>query len=167
MPWMITKHRPEARRSAAVVAAAVLAALLSGCGAGRQQASVAAPAPPGRTQFESYCAACHAIDGQGVESEAPPLAGSSWVSGPEQRLIRILLHGVRGPIEVRGRTYNREMLGFGRVMSDAEIASLASFVRGSFGGVATPVDAAQVSRIRATTSQRTTPWTAEELLEDR
>jgi mono/diheme cytochrome c family protein len=95
------------------------------------------------------------------------LTGSSWVTGPEHRLIKILLHGVRGPIEVAGRTYNREMPGFGQVMTDAEIASLASFVRGQFGGSSPPVEPAAVRRARAAAAQRRAPWTAEELLEGR
>jgi mono/diheme cytochrome c family protein len=92
------------------------------------------------------------------------LVGSSWITGPQDRLIRILLHGVRGPIEVAGRSYNREMPGFGQVLSDTEAASLASFVRQSFGGAATAVEAAEVSRIRAADGQRTAPWTVDELL---
>jgi mono/diheme cytochrome c family protein len=120
---------------------------------------------PGRTQFESYCSGCHAPDGQGMEAEAPPLMGSSWVSGPPERLIRILLHGVHGPIDVGGKTYNREMPGFGMILADAEVASLASFVRSRFGGTSIAVDAAAVAQIRAAAAQRKTPWTAAELIE--
>src|SRR5436190_24051505 len=54
----------------------------------------------GAAHFESLCAGCHGSDGLAVEGEAPPLAGSSWVAGPETRLIRIVMHGVRGPIQV-------------------------------------------------------------------
>jgi mono/diheme cytochrome c family protein len=144
-----------------------LASLLAGCAAGRHPARLAPVDPPGRTQFESYCAACHHIDGQGVAGEAPPLTGSSWVTGPERRLIRILLHGVRGPIEVAGKTYNREMPGFGQVMTDAEIASLASFVRSRFGGMSGPVEPAAIRRIRTAAPQRRDPWTADELLDGR
>jgi len=58
-----------------------------------------------------------------------PLAGSPWVRGPENRLIRIVLHGVRGPLEVHDKTYDLEMPGFGRILSDADVASLLSYVR--------------------------------------
>lgn len=167
MPWLIpTLPARSARWSIFAMAAVWFVSLLAGC-ASRDRARVAAVDPLGKTQFENYCAACHQSDGQGVTAEAPPLAGASWVAGPQDRLIRILLHGVRGPIEVSGKTYNREMPGFGQILSDEEIATLASFVRGRFGGPGTPIEPVAVSRIRAATRQRTGAWTADELLEDR
>src|SRR5260370_39252760 len=84
---------------------------------------------PGRTRFETYCAGCHLDEGPWMRGEAPPLEGSSWVAGPESRVIRIVLHGLRGPIEVGSKTYNQEMPGFGPVLTDADIASLLSYVR--------------------------------------
>lgn len=93
--------------------------------------------------------------------EAPPLEGSPWVAGPEDRLIKIVLHGLHGAIEVRGKTYNQEMPGFGQTLTDAEIASLLSFVRKRFGGG--PVSEEAVRRVRAATRNRTGYWTAEEL----
>lgn len=109
-----------------------VASLLAGCAAARNHAS-APYADPGRTRFESYCAGCHLNDGPWMRGEAPPLEGSSWVAGPENRLIKIVLHGLRGPIEVAGKTYNQEMPGFGQILTDAEIASLLSYVRKHFG----------------------------------
>ena len=141
-----------------------LLVLLAGCAAHRRQGRVPA-AEPGRIQFQRYCAACHQDDGQGVD-EAPPLAGSPWVTGPENRLIRIALHGVRGPLEVYGKTYNREMPGFGRVLSDADVASLLSFVRRRFGGPSEPIAPATVSRVRAANPTRTDYWNVEELLQE-
>jgi mono/diheme cytochrome c family protein len=88
------------------------------------------------------------------------------VTGPESRLIKIVLHGVRGAMEVQGRTYDQEMPGFRPVLADGEIASLLSFVRRQFGGINTPIAPVTVSAIRAAHSQRTTYWTVEELLKD-
>jgi len=96
--------------------------------------------------------------------DAPPLAGSPWVTGPEDRLIRIVLHGVRGRMEVSGKVYDQEMPGFGPVMSDSDIASLLTFVRRHFGGPEEPVEPAAVSRIRAANQNRTNYWSVEELL---
>ena len=84
-----------------------------------------------------------------MRGEAPPLDGSSWVKGPESIVIRIVLHGLRGPIDVGGGHYNQEMPGFGPILKDADIASLLSYVRGRFGGGAPAVSEATVSRIRA------------------
>ncbi len=86
------------------------------------------------------------------------------MAGPESRLIRIVLHGAHGPIEVNGQTYNQEMPGFGPLLSDADIASLLSFVRRRFGGLNTPIAPAAVSAIRAATANRTGYWTVDELL---
>ena len=79
-------------------------------------------------------------------------------------MIRIVLHGVRGSIEVDGKTYNREMLGFGNVMQDEEVASLLTFVRSRWGEIETPVKPETVGRIRRATADRIGYWTADELL---
>ncbi len=99
--------------------------------------------------------------------EAPPLDGSPWVTGPQDRLIKIALHGLRGRIEVQGKTYDQEMPGFGSILTDADLASLLSFVRSRFGGPSQPVTAAAVSRVRAASQDRTRYWNPAELLEQR
>src|SRR4029453_9524981 len=119
--------------------------LLAGCASPRRQGRMPTT-DAGLVQFQSYCAACHQYDGQGM-GDAPPLAGSPWVTGPGDRLIRIVLHGVLGPMEVLGKTYDREMPGFGQVLSDSEVASVLSFVRRSFGGA--PIAPGQGSRTGA------------------
>src|SRR5882724_1156013 len=110
--------------------------LFTGCGTHLRQARMPG-AEPGSVQFQSYCAACHQYDGQRM-GEAPPLAGSPWVTGPEDRLIKIVLHGVHGPMQIEGKTYDQEMPGFGRILSDAEVASLLSFVRRRFAAPSDP-----------------------------
>ena len=144
-----------------------LALLLCGCDSGWQENSDRSelPSTRGRGLFESYCSACHQLDGLGREGGGPPLAGSPWVAGSERRLIRIVLHGVRGPIDVGEVTYRREMLGFGQVLKDREIAELLSEVRRRFGGPSPPISAETVAEVRATTPDRIDYWTVEELLE--
>ena len=119
----------------------------------------------GSTRFESYCAACHQYDEQGM-GQAPPLEASSWVAGPKNRLIRIVLHGVQGTIEISGETYNEEMPGFGQILSDAEVASLLSDVRRRFGGMSKQITPVAVSQVRAANPNRTDYWTVDELLEE-
>jgi len=118
---------------------------------------------PGRIQFQSYCAACHQYDGQRM-GDAPALAGSPWVTGPESRLIRIVLHGVRGQMVVDGKTYDREMPGFGLMLADTEVASLLSYVRRQFGAPSERITAEMVSRVRAANQTRTQYWRVDELL---
>ena len=142
-----------------------VASLLVGC-VHRRNLPRASDADPGRTRFETYCAGCHLDEGPWMRGEAPPLEGSSWVAGPENRVIRIVLHGLHGPIEVRSQTYNQEMPGFAPILTDADIASLLSYVRRRFGGADTPTSEAAVGLIRAANRGRTGYWTVDELIEE-
>jgi mono/diheme cytochrome c family protein len=98
--------------------------------------------------------------------EAPPLEGSSWVAGPENRAIKIVLHGLRGPIEVRSKNYNQEMPGFGPILTDTDIASLLSYVRKRFGAATTPTSEAAVRLVRSANRARTDYWTVDELIKE-
>jgi mono/diheme cytochrome c family protein len=120
--------------------------------------------PSGAAHFERLCAGCHGRDGLALEGEAPPLAGSYWVAGPETRLIRIVMHGVRGPIQVGDEIYDREMPGVGSKLSDQEMAALLSFVRRRWGAPSAPITPKTVRRVRAAAGHRTRYWTVKELL---
>ena len=120
----------------------------------------------GQRLFDSYCSACHQYDDQGM-GEAPPLEASPWVAGPSERLIRIILHGIKGRIELHGKVYDREMPGFGKVLSNKGAASLATYVRRRFANIEAPVTLAEVGRIRRAHADRTAYWLANELLEIR
>lgn len=139
---------------------------LAACANTRERTSVT-DAELARVQFQKHCAACHGADGTGAEGGGPPLVRSSWVQGPDSRLIRIILHGVRGSIQVAGETYNREMLGFGQLLDDEDIASLLTFVRSRWGAPEAPVAPDDVGRIRKASRGRTEYWSVEELLEFR
>ena len=142
-----------------------VAGVLVGC-AYRRNLPSTADADPGRKRFETYCAGCHLNEGPWMRGEAPPLEGSTWVAGPETRIIKIVLHGLRGPIEVRSSTYNQEMPGFAPILTDADIASLLSYVRRRFGGATTPTSEGAVSSIRAANRARTDYWTVGELIKE-
>ncbi len=118
---------------------------------------------PGQRLFDSYCSACHQYDDQGM-GEAPPLDGSPWVVGPPERLVLIILHGVKGRIEVRGRIYDREMPGFAGSLDDGEIAALASYARKRFGAIRPAVEPLDVGRVRRRHVGRAGYWDAAALL---
>ena len=118
----------------------------------------------GERLFDSYCSACHQYDDEGM-GEAPPLANSPWVVGPSKRLVLVVLHGVSGRIELNGRTYDREMPGFGRILSDQQTAALATYTRQRFGAAEPLVTPDEVKRIRQEHADRTEYWPASELLE--
>src|SRR5690606_12778887 len=103
----------------------------------------------GAAVFAARCAACHQANGQGLPGVFPPLAGSEWVTGDATRLAKILLHGVQGPITVKGVTYSGAMPGFKDQLDDAAIAAVASYARSQWGNGAAPVDADTVAAARA------------------
>jgi mono/diheme cytochrome c family protein len=119
--------------------------------------------PDGKQVFSTTCAACHQASGEGVPGVYPPLAGSEWVTGDDAKVVRILLHGVTGPIEVAGETFNSMMPPWGATLKDADIAAVLTYVRSQWGNKGAPISAAKVASIRAATASRTTPWTAAEL----
>ncbi len=174
---------PPMRIKLIIAMAALCVGLLSGgCAgsAGRRHTAAPPPESPsakvatdagaadsGALAFDAHCAACHLSGGPGNMGEAPRLDGSSWVAGPEEVLIKIVLHGLHGTIRVGDKTYNQEMPAFGKVLSDDQIALLVSYVRARFGGLSAPVSPAMVQRVRDATHGRTSYWTADELLRNR
>ncbi|MEQ1690376.1 MAG: cytochrome c [Gemmatimonas sp.] len=118
----------------------------------------------GAKLYASTCTACHQAHGLGVPGQFPPLAGSEWVTGSEERLIRIILHGLVGEIEVEGEMFTGAMPTWGPSFKDDELAAVATYVRQSWGNKAAPIATATVTRIRLANAGRTTPWTAKELL---
>ena len=149
----------------------VILALVAGCCKDRnvsvQPAAVRSVADleAGRKHFAVYCAACHQADGSGTWGGPPPLMDSPWVRGPESRLIRIVLNGLKGPIEIKGKTYNLEMPGFKTMIDDVKLATLLTYARSQFGGLTEPLRPEAVNRVRAATKSRTRYWTAPELLD--
>ncbi|PAW67182.1 MAG: hypothetical protein B9S38_12715 [Verrucomicrobiia bacterium Tous-C4TDCM] len=120
----------------------------------------------GRAIYQEVCFACHGPDGLGTpipglkgQTLAPPMAGSSTVRQGDS-MLRVLLHGLEGPIE--GKTYESQMIPQGN-NSDAWLADITSYVRNAFGNSGEFVDARQVAALRKKTGTRVKPWTIEEL----
>ena len=120
----------------------------------------------GQTIFKELCATCHGGDAKGVSiggsaQPAPALANNPDVNNvAPDKLIRILLHGLTGP--VNGKTYPDVMPALG-ANTDNYIASVLSYVRSNFGNKAPVVRDADVARIREITANRKTNWTVAEL----
>lgn len=116
----------------------------------------------GKQIFLSTCAVCHGGEGQGLEGRAPALANSPWLAASPATLIRILLHGVRGSLDVPGSGEGIQMPALG-ALDDQQIADVLTYVRWRWGGASDPVSAQAVAAIRQTEQQRQEPWTAGEL----
>ena len=81
----------------------------------------------------------------------------------EERLIKIVLHGLRGPVAVGGITYNSEMAALGEILNDQEVAAVLTYVRNSWGNQAPEVRSETVARLRKKYQQRELLWNAEAL----
>lgn len=117
----------------------------------------------GRTLFEATCLACHQQHGLGQPGLAPPLVGSEWVAGSDRRLIRIVINGLRGPIRVKGETFELDMPALG-ILDDEQIASVLTYVRREWGHAFDPVEPATVKAVREETADREDAWTMADLL---
>lgn len=125
------------------------------------------PIAQGKKLYTSVCAACHQPTGLGMPGVYPPLAKSEWVNGSEERIIRILLHGLTGPVKAAGAEVNSTMpvIGPGGYnFTDDKIAAVLTYVRQEWGNSAPAVTAEKVKEIRTqSAASRSTPWTAAEL----
>jgi mono/diheme cytochrome c family protein len=117
----------------------------------------------GKVLYTATCAACHQTHGLGLDGIAPPLADSEWVTGPVERLGRIAINGVRGPIKVGDRRFGMEMPALG-VLDDEQLASVFTYIRREWGHTASPVETDAVKQIRAAIAGRQDAWTEAELL---
>lgn len=134
------------------------------------QDSATTPAPAatvasaGELEYQR-CIACHQATGMGVPNAFPPLAASEYVNGSADRMVAIIIHGLQGPITVNGAAFNSAMMPYGTnvPMTDDQVATVATYVRSSWGNTGSAVTAADVARVRAATASRVTPWTVAEL----
>ena len=118
---------------------------------------------------EGFCMTCHQPDGLGLESaHFPPLAKSVWVTQNDERLIKLTLHGLQGPIEVNGKKYPGlvPMTAFEGLMTDDDVAAVLTYVRNSFGNKAPMITPEQVKKVREATKDRKDFYQPEALLKE-
>ncbi len=113
-----------------ILAGPVIASLISLSGA------QAAPAT-GAALFAENCAACHQPMGQGIPGAFPALTKNIFVKGDPKVVAATILNGRGG------------MPSFKSDLSDAEIATVLTFVRASWGNKAVPVTPAVVASARS------------------
>jgi len=132
-------------------------------------AEVAGPVDPrlvGKRVFTQNCVICHQATGLGVPGQFPPLAGSEWVLGGDwhgdNHLVKILLKGLQGPVQVKGSTFNNAMPPWAQ-LTDEQIAGVLTYVRSEWGNNAPPITVDFVKKIRDASTDRTEPWSMKDL----
>lgn len=101
----------------------------------------------GKILYTTHCLVCHQADGLGIPNMNPPLTQTKQVLGPKPDLIKILLKGLNGELEVNGEVYGTPMPAFD-YLKDQEIADILSYVRSNFKNKANAVSAAEVKAAR-------------------
>lgn len=102
----------------------------------------------GATLYDQHCAACHGARGQGVPGIYPALAGNRALTLEyPHNLVQMIRHGGFAPA-TPGHPRPFGMPPFGQLLSDEEVAALASYLRQSWGHAASAVTVPEVRRIR-------------------
>lgn len=117
----------------------------------------------GYDTYKQLCITCHGVDLKGTPAGddatiAPTLIGSPRVTGDPDVLIKILLHGMQGPVD--GKDYGI-MLPQGS-NDNNWIANIASYVRAM--NDTTIIGGGDVNKIRREYADRETSWTIKELM---
>ena len=110
----------------------------------------------GEKLYTQYCANCHQLNGKGDGTRNPPLAGSEWVTGDKKRLMQLVIHGLNGPITVKGVGYN-EVMPAHDYLNDKQLASILSYIRQSWGNNAGFITTNEIPRNRKMKDKLTKP----------
>jgi len=117
---------------------------------------------------EGHCVTCHQPNGKGLDPAFPSLEKSPWVMSDSDRLIKLAMYGLMGPLEINGKKYDGQvpMTPFAGMLKDDEMAAVLTFVSNSFGNQAAPITAPQVKAIRDANPGRVQFYTVEQLLKE-
>ena len=99
-------------------------------------AATAQAATP-QSLFNDNCSACHQTSGKGVKGAFPALAGDPFVQGDATPVLATVLAGRAG------------MPSFKDDLTDADLSSILTYVRTTWGNTGKPVTPADVAAARA------------------
>ena len=100
----------------------------------------------GAKLYEQHCQACHGMDGKGVPHAYPPLAGNRTVTMESPaNLIQMTLQGGYAPT-TPGNPRPFGMPPFAPLLTDAEVATVLTYVRSAWGNRAPAVGELQIRR---------------------
>lgn len=115
----------------------------------------------GAAIYAEVCGACHGPDGKGLHPPgslplAPALDGSERLRGQKERLVRIVLHGLKGHLD--GKQYAGDAMPALGSMNDTAIASALTYARQAWANDAEPIRVSDVAAVRLASKDRTEPW---------
>ena len=96
----------------------------------------------GKNVYETYCMSCHMDNGAGVPGAFPSLVKTGNLAD-KNRLVKVILQGVRGPIDVKGTKYDGEMTSIS--LTDKETADVINYIRNTWGNKAPMITLAEVA----------------------
>ncbi|AQV96880.1 cytochrome C [Cupriavidus necator] len=132
---------------------------------GTLPATAADLAAQGKDLFAANCAACHNTDASGIAGVAPPLANALrerlGSSAGQAYLANVLVHGLAGPIESQGQSFNGVMPPFA-ALPDASLLAVLAWLSTQNGQASPVISADMLAKARA---ERKTPGAVRKLRE--
>ena len=110
----------------------------------------------------NICKTCHQVNGLGLPPTHPPLVDSRFVLDNKERLIKIMLHGLTGPMVIDGLTYDESMPPV-PLQNDYDLAAVLTYIRQEWGNNASAIFPEEVSAVRLEFKDRQSMWTVEEI----
>ena len=101
----------------------------------------------GKQVYLEQCLACHQADANGVQGMNPPLIKTKQVLGDKTALVKIVLNGMTGDLDVNGDTYHNVMAPHSE-LTDQQISDVLTYVRNTWGNAASPVQPEDVNKLR-------------------
>jgi mono/diheme cytochrome c family protein len=88
----------------------------------------------GAAVYQQHCQNCHGGKGEGLAALIPPLTDTASIKKIKEQLPCILQNGLKGQINVSGRSFNGQMPAAS--LTPIEIAQVITYVGNSFGNKA-------------------------------
>jgi mono/diheme cytochrome c family protein len=127
-------------------ASTLVAAITAGGATPAQQKPDQATMDAGKKLYEKDCNVCHQSTGKGIPNAFPPLAGDANLADTAL-VVKTIRQGRSGPVQISGKTYNQTMTPVGAAYSAAQIASVATYVRNSWGNQFGPVTPEEAEKL--------------------
>lgn len=118
----------------------------------------------GKKTFANNCNSCH-VNGMGSPGLYPPLDGSPYVTESAERLIALIIKGIKGDFLYEGVTYGRAAVMPPQPISDDRaVAAVATYIRNQWSNqVGDSVSAEQVAFVRDKYANMEDQWVQADL----